>query len=642
MRDARLIGISAFVGVFMVGAALVSGGDTSSGMLAGVTHGARSEGSLAPAETAAANGHGAALGATGRMSAGPHRDHAPASNPASDDHHVAGEVHPSGMPGTAGMGRHSATDSVGHDDGAHAHPSADDGDDQMHGGKDEGAHPHPSGDGADDMHGGHDAGTAGDHDEGAAPLEPVVFAGSIAVGNPASGVGAGTKVGNQYVSATEASATGVSELFAPCAAGYDQLHEPSDGMDGQWFEIEGLGGYPAVLSATGQNAPMQDLNAFFYRADCTLLTDYSMAKKGPGAPEEGLVPWNAAWAVVNLAVGGNAAFEMTITPVGAPWSPFAAVPGCGSAEVDNEHCSAKGVQPHGDMEDGHGGGHGHDDTGHEAAPEVADGAPMPHEQTQADVQHLVDNTPPPGIDDHGGGCAAEADADPTLRPSRNLQVDAMRFVGDTARGMERIWTLADAIVDGYRLFGPPSPRGAEHWIHWDYVEDYDILNPLKIESVMYQTINNVRRPIGAMYIMPPGMGYVAGPRFAGCLTVWHGHSGEAFGPAIALTSLDNARWGPSAMGHTRWKANSTAKGHIWDAGAGVMTPEMLHVYSWNYRPLGFEPDNHAANHLGEGWWEQLRRFYRYEGEFPEAPVDVHPDEDQICSRSQFCGLPQIG
>lgn len=117
--------------------------------------------------------------------------------------------------------------------------------------------------------------------------------GTLAVGNPVS-----KAIG------------GLTEFLAPC--------DPSDpdlqGLDGFWIAL------PAEVTETAASMTSDgvDTDVWFYDANCSLLLGGESEAMATDltANENGTVPADAAYAIVDLAVGANASF--TFTAGGAP------------------------------------------------------------------------------------------------------------------------------------------------------------------------------------------------------------------------------------------------------------------------------------------------------------------------------------
>lgn len=108
---------------------------------------------------------------------------------------------------------------------------------------------------------------------------------------------------------------GVTESFNPCGTDDPDLGD-LNGVDGHWIELpEGAVGRAATLTSDAV-----DMDVWFYTGfgtGCALINDdadpsaYNMATDLT-ANEAGTIPAGATFAIVDLAVGANAAFTFEI------------------------------------------------------------------------------------------------------------------------------------------------------------------------------------------------------------------------------------------------------------------------------------------------------------------------------------------
>jgi hypothetical protein len=122
------------------------------------------------------------------------------------------------------------------------------------------------------------------------------------------------------------------------------------------------------------------------------------------------------------------------------------------------------------------------------------------------------------------------------RPVTALELEAAtRLLTDTKAAVAKYADQSVAIADGYQPGTPPA-LPIVHFINGLYLGDGLILQPERVESLIYW--NSDRGPVlvGAMYIMPDGM---AGPQIGGPLTKWHHHENLCFddstGMVVAMT-----------------------------------------------------------------------------------------------------------
>ncbi len=107
------------------------------------------------------------------------------------------------------------------------------------------------------------------------------------------------------------------------------------------------------------------------------------------------------------------------------------------------------------------------------------------------------------------------------KPTAAQHRAAMKLVEDTRRGLAKIPDGTAAALRRYHPWGVPQDRGI-HWVNLEYSQDSDVLNPDRIESIVFAMTDDGYRAIGALYVMPEaGM---KGPTPGGCMTEWHDHS----------------------------------------------------------------------------------------------------------------------
>lgn len=115
--------------------------------------------------------------------------------------------------------------------------------------------------------------------------------GNILLGNPASGP-----------------LIGASDFVAAC-----DTTSPVQGIDGVVFDISDRAGQTATLTADSGPTGQNDVDAYFYGADCFPVGSVNMAANGPDEIETGKVPADAVYLQVDLFTGANADFTVTFT-----------------------------------------------------------------------------------------------------------------------------------------------------------------------------------------------------------------------------------------------------------------------------------------------------------------------------------------
>jgi hypothetical protein len=96
---------------------------------------------------------------------------------------------------------------------------------------------------------------------------------------------------------------GVSEIFGEC-----DPNSSFNGVDGIWYDIQGFGAHTATLTMN----PDADFDAYWYDETCTFIEDFTMAQNSIGVTETAPVPATARFVVVDMFLGTNGTFTLTI------------------------------------------------------------------------------------------------------------------------------------------------------------------------------------------------------------------------------------------------------------------------------------------------------------------------------------------
>jgi hypothetical protein len=142
------------------------------------------------------------------------------------------------------------------------------------------------------------------------------------------------------------------------------------------------------------------------------------------------------------------------------------------------------------------------------------------------------------------------------------QTRAETLLRNTIKDLPQFADPATAEAHGYRTIGD-SITGDEHYVNWSYVNDGDILDPNKPESLVYEMKDNKKTLAAAMYMLPFGSGFGDVPDVGGALTQWHVHrdlclTDDPVQKVVStLTSIDGA-----CPPHTT-KAGDTPMLHVW-------------------------------------------------------------------------------
>jgi hypothetical protein len=222
------------------------------------------------------------------------------------------------------------------------------------------------------------------------------------------------------------------------------------------------------------------------------------------------------------------------------------------------------------------GGHGHlsaplDVAGHgHTSPPAGGPASGHHAPPPPGLPPSDHHAPPPAAPSGGPPAAAPApghDHGPApggpLTPAQQAAAD--KLVADTKAGLARYASLDAAIADGYTELTPPG-RPIVHYANHDYMHDGRILDPERVESLVYAfPPGHAPVLLGAMYMMEKAGG--PGPLIGGSLTQWHVHDNLCIDP---VREINVAR---------------QPNGSCPPGSAVIVTPEMLHVWVIDY-PTG--------------------------------------------------------
>ncbi len=106
------------------------------------------------------------------------------------------------------------------------------------------------------------------------------------------------------------------------------------------------------------------------------------------------------------------------------------------------------------------------------------------------------------------------------KPSLEKRRAAAKFVDEVKGGISRFQNVAAAMAEGYVTDGMPT-NAVMHYDSTDARRDGRILDPTAPESLVYANTATGPQLLGALFTMA-GTGR-SGPRFGGCLTIWHKH-----------------------------------------------------------------------------------------------------------------------
>jgi len=142
------------------------------------------------------------------------------------------------------------------------------------------------------------------------------------------------------------------------------------------------------------------------------------------------------------------------------------------------------------------------------------------------------------------------------------QMRAEKLLRSTLTDLPKYESPSTAVAAGYRSIGD-SLTGDEHYVKWSYVNDGDILDPKKPESLVYEWRGGKQSLVAAMYMLPFGSHFTDIPDVGGALTQWHVHKDLCLTDdpeqkvVAGLTSVDGACPAGTA------KAGDTPMLHVW-------------------------------------------------------------------------------
>ena len=165
--------------------------------------------------------------------------------------------------------------------------------------------------------------------------------------------------------------------------------------------------------------------------------------------------------------------------------------------------------------------------------------------------------------------AAAAGHDHGTAPTTSTeQAQAAQLVAITAAGIGKYSDVATAEAAGYRWIGDGTTGGQyRHYVNGDYLLDDNVLDPDKVESLVYKAAaSGALQLVSAMYILPPGMTLDEAPAVAGGAASWHIHTNLCWSTSGQIVGTNDSGSCPAAS-------------------YNLPTPPMLHVWIVD-NPLG--------------------------------------------------------
>ena len=131
------------------------------------------------------------------------------------------------------------------------------------------------------------------------------------------------------------------------------------------------------------------------------------------------------------------------------------------------------------------------------------------------------------------------------------QAAAENLVAVTLVTLPKMWSdYKAAEAAGFTSIGDGA-TGFEHYIHWDWINDSDTLDPARPESLVYQPQpDGSKKLVSAMYMLPDTVALDKVPDIGGALMQWHIHDNLCFttGAAPKLAGITSSKGGcPSGL-----------------------------------------------------------------------------------------------
>ena len=118
----------------------------------------------------------------------------------------------------------------------------------------------------------------------------------------------------------------------------------------------------------------------------------------------------------------------------------------------------------------------------------------------------------------------------TAAPDAAQRRAAVDLTNRTVAAVAGYRSLAVAKADGYVPITPSGQR-VVHYIKPAYVGDGDLLDPQRVQSLVYANTPGGAVLVAAMYLMGFDQVGAVPPMPGGCLTQWHRHTNLCFSPA---------------------------------------------------------------------------------------------------------------
>jgi hypothetical protein len=157
--------------------------------------------------------------------------------------------------------------------------------------------------------------------------------------------------------------------------------------------------------------------------------------------------------------------------------------------------------------------------------------------------------------------SAEADAGHKMqtpncdtKPTSDQVLGATQYVQATSAAVAKYKDLSTALAAGYVAITNPN-YPVVHYLNYSYMNRQDIMNPTKVDSLVYATTPYGPVLVAAMYLMP---GQGDGPMPYGCLVQWHEHTNLCRSDGTGMIQ----GFTPCAPG-TSYEGDTPMMSHVW-------------------------------------------------------------------------------
>jgi len=173
----------------------------------------------------------------------------------------------------------------------------------------------------------------------------------------------------------------------------------------------------------------------------------------------------------------------------------------------------------------HAGGGAHDDGGaHEGDHDMEN---MDHGDPDHDMEGMDHSNPAIAPVPYTGQLPVDLGGVPGVTAAQ--QAEAEDLVTRTIEDLPQFADPATLPAQGWYPIGD-AVTGFEHYINWSLIDDDDILDPNKPESIVYQVGPGGQRTlVAAMFITPRNVTVEDPPDFGGALVQWHAHNNLCYG-----------------------------------------------------------------------------------------------------------------